>query len=212
METRKGSFFAFEGIDGSGKSTQIRLLTERLKKEGILCDTTMEPTDSLIGSMIHNIMTGRMKADYRVIAALFAADRLDHLLNDVNGIVKKIDSGVTVLVDRYVFSSYAYQSVDLPMDWIVHLNEESMKILHPTATIFIDIEPETAMERIRKNRLERELFEELSRLRLVREKYLEAFERFHNAEKVIRIDGNRSQEQIAEEIWEQIRGFVKELK
>ena len=75
-----GKFIAFEGIDGSGKSTQIEYLTEKLKKENIYYYTTMEPTDSPIGSLIHQIMTGRVKTDNKVIAALFVADRLDHLL------------------------------------------------------------------------------------------------------------------------------------
>ena len=202
---KKGSFFAFEGIDGSGKSTQLCLLAERFKQEGIACYTTMEPTDSPIGSLIHNIMTGRMKADNRVIAALFVADRLDHLLNDVNGIAAKVESGVTVLMDRYVFSSYAYQSVDLPMDWVIRANEESTKIVRPTASIFIDVDPDLAMERIQKNRFERELFEETSRLQSVREKYFEAFDKLAGKERVLIIDGNRPAEQISEEIWSRIQ-------
>lgn len=124
----KGNFIAFEGIDGSGKSTQIRLLSERMKAEGICCYTTMEPTDSPIGSLIHQIMTGRIKTDNKVIAALFAADRLDHLLNDVDGIVHKINEGITVLTDRYYFSSYAYHSVDMPMDWVIKANEQSSNL------------------------------------------------------------------------------------
>ena len=118
----KGKFIAFEGIDGSGKSTQVRLLAERLRSENIPFYTTMEPTDSPVGSLIHQIMTGRVKADPKVIAALFVADRLDHLLNDVNGISQKIDEGTTVIMDRYYFSSYAYQSVDAPMDWVIQAN------------------------------------------------------------------------------------------
>lgn len=100
---KKGIFIAFEGIDGSGKSTQIRILSDRLREKGVSFYGTMEPTDSPIGSMIHQIMTGRMKADHRVIAALFVADRLDHLLNDVNGVKHKIDEGISVIMDRYCF-------------------------------------------------------------------------------------------------------------
>ena len=183
--TKRGKFIAFEGIDGSGKSTQIRLLREKMKAEGMGCYTTMEPTDSPIGSLIHQIMTGRVKTDNRAIAALFAADRLDHLLNDVNGIVHKIDEGVTVLTDRYYFSSYAYHSVDMPMDWVIKANEQSSLILKPTVNIFIDISPDVALARIAENRFERELYEEKSRLLQVREKYLEAFERLKDEECVL---------------------------
>ena len=116
---QKGNFIAFEGIDGSGKSTQIGLLAERLKKEGVCCYTTMEPTNAPVGSLVRQVMTGRIRMDNKAIAALFAADRLDHLLNEVDGIASKIEEGTTVLTDRYYFSSYAYHSVDVPMEWVI---------------------------------------------------------------------------------------------
>ena len=207
QSNNKGKFIAFEGIDGSGKSTQIRILAERLKMQGDTCYTTMEPTDSPIGSLIHQIMTGRIKTDNKVIAALFVADRLDHLLNDVDGIVSKVNEGITVLTDRYYFSSYAYQSVDMPMDWIIQANEQSCQILRPTVNIFIDTDPDIAMERIARNRFHRELFEKKSRLIEVREKYLEAFEKRKDVEQVMIIDGNRSEREIAEDIWEKLQVY-----
>ena len=207
-QTSKGNFIAFEGIDGSGKSTQVKMLTEKMKEEGIYCYTTMEPTDSPIGSLIHQIMTGRIKADNKVIAALFAADRLDHLLNDINGIVHKINEGITVISDRYYFSSYAYHSVDMPMDWVIKANEQSSGILKPTVNIFIDVNPDTAIERIARNRFHQELFEKKSRLVKVREKYFEAFEKLKETEKVIIIDGNKSKQDIADDIWEKIKPYL----
>lgn len=207
METNKGKFIAFEGIDGSGKSTQIQLLTEKLKEMGVACYKTMEPTDSPIGSLIHQIMTGRMKTDNKVIAGLFVADRLDHLLNDVNGLLPKIQEGTTVITDRYYFSSYAYHSVDMPMEWVIQANAQSKELLQPTATIFIDVDPDTALDRIAKNRQHQELFEKKSRLEKVREKYFEAFERLKEEETVIVIDGNRPQEEIAKDIWDAVKHY-----
>lgn len=207
METNRGKFIAFEGIDGSGKSTQIQLLTEKLKEMGVACYKTMEPTDSPIGSLIHQIMTGRMKTDNKVIAGLFVADRLDHLLNDVNGLLPKIQEGTTVITDRYYFSSYAYHSVDMPMEWVIQANAQSKELLQPTATIFIDVDPDTALERIAKNRQHQELFEKKSRLEKVREKYFEAFERLKDEETVIVIDGNRPQEEIAKDIWDAVKHY-----
>lgn len=207
METNRGKFIAFEGIDGSGKSTQIQLLTEKLKEMGVACYKTMEPTDSPIGSLIHQIMTGRMKTDNKVIAGLFVADRLDHLLNDVNGLLPKIQEGTTVITDRYYFSSYAYHSVDMPMEWVIQANAQSKELLQPTATIFIDVEPDTALDRIAKNRQHQELFEKKSRLEKVREKYFEAFERLKDEETVIVIDGNRPQEEIAKDIWNAVKHY-----
>lgn len=208
VQVNKGKFIAFEGIDGSGKSTQIRLLNERMKKEGIHCYTTMEPTDSPIGSLIHQIMTGRIKTDNKVIAGLFVADRLDHLLNDINGIVNKINEGTTVITDRYYFSSYAYHSVDMPMDWVIKANEQSSNILRPTVTIFIDISADVAVERIAKNRQHQELFEKKSRLVKVREKYFEAFEKLKDEERVVVVDGSRSEQEIADDIWEKINTMI----
>lgn len=203
----KGKFIAFEGIDGSGKSTQIIMLQRRLKELGITPYVTMEPTDSPIGSMIHQIMTGRLKADNRVIAALFAADRLDHLLNEVDGIAAKIENGVTVLSDRYYFSSYAYHSVDVPMDWVISTNEQSRAILKPTVTVFIDIDPDAALERIARNRFHTELYEKKSRLIQVRENYKLAFEKMKNEETYIIVDGSQSPENISAEIWDRVKGY-----
>ncbi len=207
-QAMEGKFIAFEGIDGSGKSTQVRLLSDRLRKEDIPFYVTMEPTDSPIGSLIHQIMTGRVKTDNKVIAALFAADRLDHLLNDVNGIVEKINNGMNVIMDRYYFSSYAYQSVDVPMDWVIHANEQSSAILRPTVNIFIDIDPDTALERIAKTRFQKELFEEKSRLALVRQSYIEAFDRLQGVEQVAVVDGNGSTQEVARDVWEIVKSYL----
>ena len=206
-QEEKGKFIALEGIDGSGKSTQIQYLSEKLKEQKISYYTTMEPTDSPIGSLIHQIMTGRIKTDNKVIAALFVADRLDHLLNDVNGIVSKIQEGISVITDRYYFSSYAYHSVDMPMEWVIQANEQCERILKPTATVFIDVDPDTAIERISRNRFHQEIFEKKSRLVKVREKYLEAFDRLRDSENIIFIDGNQSPEEIAQEIWGKVEQY-----
>lgn len=206
---KQGRFIVFEGIDGSGKSTQIQLLADRLRQKDITCYTTMEPTDSPIGSLVHQVMTGRVKTDNRVLAALCAADRLDHLLNDIDGIAEKTAAGVTVISDRYYFSSYAYQGMDMPMDWIIHANEQSSAILKPTVNIFIDIDADTAMERIRKNRFHQELFEKRNRLAQVRENYLQVFDRLKDTETVIIVDGTQTIEEISVQIWEEIREYFE---
>ena len=204
---QKGNFIAFEGIDGSGKSTQIGLLAERLKKEGVCCYTTMEPTNAPVGSLVRQVMTGRIRMDNKAIAALFAADRLDHLLNEVDGIASKIEEGTTVLTDRYYFSSYAYHSVDVPMEWVIRANEQSALILRPTVNLFIDVDPDTALERIARNRFHQELFEKKSRLVEVRENYKKAFDLLAGEEKYTVIDGNQSREAIADNIWAAVRGY-----
>lgn len=204
---KKGAFLAFEGIDGSGKSTQVKLLASRLRESGISYYTTMEPTDSPIGSLIRQMLTGRVKADNRAIAALFVADRLDHLLNEVDGVCHKIEEGTAVIMDRYYFSSFAYQSVDMPMDWVIQANGPSREILRPDIHIFLDITPDTAMERITKNRFHKELFEEKQRLAQVRQKYMQAFEILKDTERVAVIDANRTEAEVAQDVWKAACGY-----
>lgn len=195
----------FEGIDGSGKSTQVQLLSKKLREQQVPFYATMEPTNSPVGSLIRQLLTGRMHADPKVIAALFTADRLDHLLNDVDGIVQMVENGTTVIMDRYYFSSYAYQSVDVPMDWVIQANALSSGILRPKVNIFLDVDVDDALERITKNRHQTELFEEKTRLIQVRERYMEAFERLQGTENVVVVDGSQPPEDVAEKVWEVVQ-------
>jgi len=191
-------------LDGSGKSTHIKLFANRLKQLGIKCHTTFEPTYSPVGSVIRQILTGRIAADNRVIASLFAADRLDHLLNDIDGIRKKIDDGFIVLCDRYCFSSYAYQSVDVPLDWVINANALCADILRPACTVFIDITPDEAINRIKTERQIFELFETKERLTSVREKYFNVFDMFKDTESVVVVDGGRDMQTVSDEIWSKL--------
>ena len=208
-EMKKGLFFAFEGIDGSGKSTQIKYLMERLRQQGIQCHETREPSEGPVGTMVRQILTGRMKADGRVISSLFAADRLDHLTNEVNGLCKEIDRGITIVTDRYYFSSYAYNGVDMDMNWVMECNRFSAELLRPTLNIFLDIPVDVALERISKNRLHTELYEKEERLLAVRENYFKAFEKTRGVEQVAVIDANAPAEVVADRVWEAVRQVIE---
>lgn len=197
----KGKFIAFEGIDGSGKSTQISCLTNRLKQNGISIYNTFEPTDSPIGSVIKQMMTGRIHGQHETIAALFVADRLDHLLNVTNGMLSKVAQGITVLTDRYYFSSYAYHSAHVEMDWVIAANALSAKILKPDINIFLDASPETCIKRLRHGRFHLELYENFETLQSVRDNYFKAFKKLKHAENILIIDADRSADEIADDIW-----------
>jgi dTMP kinase len=199
---KKNLFIAFEGIDGSGKSTQVKLLEQRLTAVGHKVYTTFEPTDSAIGSIIRKILKHQAEADERTIAALFAADRLDHLLNKENGILKKLEEGYTVITDRYYFSSYAYHSVHVPMDWVIATNSISAGLRRPDINIFIDVEPETSMQRLKNNRGSIELYETLDNLKKVKANYEKAFSIMAGQELITTIIGNKPTDQIAAEIWQ----------
>ena len=200
-EQKRGRFLALEGIDGSGKSTQLQRLLARLRERGVQCRGTQEPSDGPVGAMLRQILTGRMAADGRVIAGLFTADRLDHLVNPRDGILRQVRSGVTVVTDRYYFSSYAYQGVEVDLDWLIQSNRLSAELLRPDATIFLDVPVSRALERIGRNRSHTELFEREDRLTATREKYLEAFQRLRDTETVLTVDADADAETVAERVW-----------
>jgi dTMP kinase len=200
----KNLFIALEGIDGSGKSTQLKLLKEKFEQAGHRVHTTCEPTDSPIGKIIRDIFTHKMEADHRTIAALFVADRLDHILNKTNGLLKMLEDGYVVISDRYYFSSYAYQSAHVELDWVIKANSLSAALLRPDLNVYIDITPEQSIERIKKGREKIELYETLENLRNVRDKYFEVMDLLNGDEKVFVTDGNRMPEAISSEIWGQI--------
>ena len=197
-------FIAFEGIDGSGKSTQVKLLAQKLEQAGHKVYCTFEPTDSPIGSMIKDIFKHKFEADHRTIAGLYVADRIEHLVNTKNGILKKMEERFTVITDRYYFSSYAYQGVHMPLDWVIEANSLSADLLRPDLNIFIDITPELSTERIKAGRNSMELYENIENLRHVREKYLEAFELLKLKENFFITDGNKQEEEIAKDIWKEV--------
>ena len=209
MEQRRGCFIALEGIDGSGKSTQAALLQRRLERENIPCCFTREPTEGPVGVLLRQILTGAVKTDNRVAAALFTADRLDHLLNPEYGVVRMLDDGIAVVTDRYYFSSYAYQSVDVPLAQIISANEQCAAVARPSVNIFIDVGIDEALRRISANRARTELFETRERLAAVRENYFRAFDLLRGSENVVIVDGSRDERALEAEIWEKVREYFQ---
>lgn len=206
---KKGKFFAFEGIDGCGKSTQIQILARRIREHtNTPVYITREPTEGPIGSLLRQVLTGRMKCDYRALPLLFAADRIDHLTNEVNGILPQLEEGIIVLCDRYYFSSYAYQSVDVTMSSVIEVNATSAKLCPPTATIYLDLDPEIALKRIAMGRLQQELFETKERLLDTYDGYEEAFRRLADEEDVLKFQADQSVESLSEDIWARVKWLL----
>ncbi len=201
---KKNIFIALEGIDGSGKSTQLKLLKQKFEQAGHKVYTTCEPTDNPIGKMIREIFSHKMEADHNTIAALFVADRLDHIQNKTNGILKMLDEGYTVITDRYYFSSYAYQSAHVDLNWVIQANSLSAGLLRPDLNIYIDITPEQSIDRITKGREKIELYETLENLQNVHDKYFEVMDLLKGEEKIFVTDGNREPEVISSDIWKEI--------
>ena len=208
--SRKGKFIVFEGIDGSGKSTQAKLLRDRLQQEGKEVYHTCEPTTHHIGAIIRNILTGKLVSDEMTIAALFLADRMDHLNNAEYGIVKMLDQGINVISDRYYFSSYAYHSVHVPMDWVMKCNALCAEVLRPDVVFYLDLDPEESQRRMAASREDLEHYEALDNLIKVRANYLEAFKRTEKEENIVSLSATSSIDQLANSIWNATKAILPE--
>lgn len=208
---KKGLFIAFEGIDGSGKSTQVKKLAAHLRQQGHKVHSTFEPTDSPIGKMIRSIFNHQMEGDQKVIAALFVADRLNHLLNSTDGMLKKYEAGYIVITDRYYLSSYVYHSIHgIDLEWIIQANSMSADLLKPDLNIFIDIEPEVSMQRLLSSRENIEMYENLTNLKNVQKRYYEVIKKVENHENIQVVNGNQDIEAIFSDTLNLIKPFIQD--
>ena len=195
----KGAFIVFEGIDGSGKSTHIKILAGKLREKGYTVVVTAEPSRDDIGKLIRRYAKrneGRLPAEAE--ALLFAADRKMHLMNVVLPAVKR---GQIVISDRYLHSTLAYQgALGLDLDWIMELNRFTVK---PDLTILLDILPEYSLQRVKRKKT---IFEEPDYLRKVRDIYLKYVEKGE----MVTVDADRSRKVIQEEIQELVLNFLEQ--
>lgn len=192
-----GKFIVLEGLDGAGTTTQIELLANFLRLRGIDAGITREPTDGPVGLLIRRVLRHEVDLDAGALALLFAADRLDHLERS-DGIKAALDAGQWLISDRYVLSSVAYQAAEgLDPTWVVELNERAIT---PDLTIFINADPETCMQRITGRGARAERFETLDRLREVDTYFRANLDNPALTGELIRIDGNRSIEEVAASI------------
>ncbi|RLG52974.1 MAG: dTMP kinase [Thermoproteota archaeon] len=166
--TLRGLFIVLEGIDGAGVSTQARIAAEWLERAGRVVVKTAEPTEGPIGSLIRQALRGEVKVGMRALALLFAADRVEHYYKLI---LPSLEAGRDVVCERYLLSSYAYQSLHVDINWIRAINSQ---VGRPDLTILLDIDPRIAIERkLRQQRGRLELFEKLDVLSQVRARYLE---------------------------------------
>ncbi|MEK7096590.1 MAG: dTMP kinase [Patescibacteria group bacterium] len=187
-----GLFIAFEGLDGSGSSTQVDLLVKALNNLGYFAFGTKEPTNNLIGGLIRGALTHDWKASPECLQLLFAADRAHHLQREV---IPNLEKGNIVITDRYLFSTIAYGSIDMPRNWLLKLNE---RFILPDITFYIRLTPRECLRRIGKSRHQFELFEEMEKLKKVKSMYL-TMSRRKNLN-IMPINGFQTIDQIAEEI------------
>ena len=194
-----GIFVAFEGLDGSGKTTQLNALRDKLLKRKIKCREEREPSDGIIGLITRGAIKKKISISTQAMALLFAADRYEHIINDIK---PYIDKGTHVLTDRFLFSNFAYQGLSCSFDDLYHYNKKTIELLMPDLTIFIDSDPKTSLNRIGVTRIGKELYDKEG-VR-VRENFLEAFERMKDTSKILIINGNQPQEIVTDEIWKAV--------
>lgn len=192
------SFFAFEGIDGAGKSLQLKHCAKALQEMGVSVVTTCQPSHLPIGKLIRDALVNKLDFEETTLALLFAADRLEHL--------KEIESQLTdslVLTDRYLLSSLAYNASALDKAWIESINRYAT--LKPKKTFLFDLDPKIALERIQKNRTTTEHYENLSHLEVIRQHYLDYAK---VDESIILIDATKPITTLTDEIIEHIKPYL----
>jgi dTMP kinase len=196
----QGRFIVLEGIDASGKSTQASKLASWLESQGRRVHLTAEPTSGPIGALIRQAFTERVPLDDRVIAALFVADRLDHLTNSHDGLLRMLADGIDVVSDRYYLSSAAYHASDVDIEWVVRANAISTDLLRPDLTIYLDLDPEEALARIERRRGIPDKFEARGRLESAHANYARAIARLAEVDFVRCIPANRDADSVFEDI------------
>jgi dTMP kinase len=197
---QKGVFLCVEGLDGCGKTTQAKLLVAKLGKSHNAIYAA-EPSCGKIGTFIReNCLYGEKRLSSTVEALLFAADRADHVEHEI---LPALNDGKVVVCDRYVYSSLAYQgATGLSLDWIREINTPALR---PDLAIFLDVNPKTAMQRLKP---EKSVMENLKTQKKVREIYL----KFVEIGELVRVDGNKPREEVAETLLATVLNFLATFK
>ena len=143
---KQGKFIVFEGLDGSGKTTQLERLgarlTEKLGTNAVYC--TREPGDSAPGILCQQFSQKKLALAPETVALLYAADRVEHIAKDL---LPRLEAGQTVLCDRYYFSNFAYQTLTSDLEDLLRYNAFARRTLRPDAVVFVDVDPEECARR-----------------------------------------------------------------
>jgi dTMP kinase len=194
------SFIVLEGLDGAGTTTQASLLTERLDRAGHRVLATSEPTRGNIGTLIRDVLAGRIETTPEALAMLYAADRHEHLYDPARGMIRALEDG-WVVCDRYLFSSLAYQTVQCDYSLVYELNR---RFPLPKHLVYVDVSPEMTEDR-RRSRPAAEIFENLEFQRAVYDRYAKAIDDFSGGHMQVHVvDGSASPQDISEQIWKQL--------
>jgi dTMP kinase len=206
---KKGIFIAFEGGEGSGKTTIANRLFNQLKKEGYDCLYTREPGGVRIAEDIRNIILDKRNVDLdpKTEALLFAASRRQHLVEKV---IPALNKGQIVISDRYIYSSIVYQGIGrkLGIKEVFNINKFAIDKYMPDLIILLDIDPEIGLMRANNrpednNRLDDETMEFH---KMVNSGYLKVAK----SDKTIAIvDASKSEDEVFHEVYEIVKKLLK---
>jgi dTMP kinase len=208
----EGLFIVLEGVDGAGTTTHTRLLSAALGERGLPVRTTREPSDGPIGVQIRQFLTGRLivpglqgprPPSWTTMALLFAADRMDHVESTI---LPNLNDGVTVISDRYYHSSVAYQSItggggEAEISWVKALNSHARR---PDLTIVLDIPPEVSERRRMERNIGREIFDDRE-LQAQFGRFYKEIDQHFPGENIVHVDSNRSQAEVAADVYRHVR-------
>ena len=201
----KGKFITFEGCDGCGKSTQLKLFSEYLTEQGVAHIFTREPGGGKISEAIREILLNGKNAEMtdECEALLYAAARAQHLADRVS---PALNEGKLVICDRYVDSSFAYQAYgrNLGTEFIGKINAFALENFLPDATVFIDLTPEEAF--LRKHGADENDRLEQAGMAFHNRVY-QGFDEMAkaNPNRFIRVDGRQTPEAIFAEILQKLK-------
>lgn len=213
----EGQFIVIEGVDGAGTTTQTRMLVAALRKRGLPVRATREPSDGPVGVMLRQILAGRVVVpgmsgvrppSWTTMALLFGADRLDHLEAEI---VPNLMDGVTVVSDRYDYSSIAYQSVTGDaavekgvVEWLKEINRHARR---PDLAIVLDIPPEVAARRRSERDIAQQLYDD-EELQVQLAAFYADIDQHFPGDRIVHVDATRAVEQVAADV----EAAVRELR
>lgn len=195
-----GTFIVFEGLDGSGQSTQAGLLRDFFIQKGFKALLTKEPTAGTeAGKKIRKILDKKIKSGPRHLQELYAQDREEHLKNVI---VPGLQKGKIVISDRYFFSSFAFgRAHGAALDYLLKINKN---FLIPDITFFLDVRTNICLERIQKRGNARTLFENKEKFEKVYQNYKNVFKKFKDTAKIHFINGGRPIKKVFEQVQKKI--------